>query len=172
MEPSYSRKEVNSLKYVIIGNSAAAVGAVEAIRKNDREGRIVIISCEKHHTYSRPLISYLLLGKTDENRMKYRGDSFYSDNKCEFLPGTTVQKIDPENRRVLLDDGRYESYDKLLVATGSSPFIPPVKGLEKVKNKFTFTTLDDALKLDSVLEEGTRVLILGAGLIEIGRAHV
>ena len=153
------------MKYVIIGNSAAAVGAVEAIRKNDREGRIVIISCEKHHTYSRPLISYLLLGKTDENRMKYRGDSFYSDNKCEFLPGTTVQKIDPENRRVLLDDGRYESYDKLLVATGSSPFIPPVKGLEKVKNKFTFTTLDDALKLDSVLEEGTRVLILGAGLI-------
>ena len=153
------------MKYVIIGNSAAAVGAVEAIRKNDTEGKIVIISSESHHTYSRPLISYLLSGKTDENRMKYRGDSFYSDNKCEFLPGTTVQKIDPENRRVLLDDGRYESYDKLLVATGSSPFIPPVKGLEKVKNKFTFTTLDDALKLDSVLEEGTRVLILGAGLI-------
>jgi len=156
---------VNNLKYVIIGNSAAAVGAVEAIRKNDREGRIVIISNESHHTYSRPLISYLLLGKTDEKRMRYRGDSFYSDNNCEFLPGKTVLKIDPEEKTVLLDDGRYESYDKLLVATGSIPFIPPVKGLEKVKNKFTFTTLDDARKLDSVLEEGLRVLILGAGLI-------
>jgi len=156
---------VNNLKYVIIGNSAAAVGAVEAIRKNDREDRIVIISNESHHTYSRPLISYLLLGKTDEKRMRYRGDSFYSDNNCEFLPGKTVLKIDPEEKTVLLDDGRYESYDKLLVATGSIPFIPPVKGLEKVKNKFTFTTLDDARKLDSVLEEGLRVLILGAGLI-------
>ena len=156
---------MNNLKYVIIGNSAAAVGAVEAIRKNDREGRIVIISNESHHTYSRPLISYLLLGKTDEKRMRYRGDSFYSDNNCEFLPGKTVLKIDPEEKTVLLDDGRYESYDKLLVATGSIPFIPPVKGLEKVKNKFTFTTLDDARKLDSVLEEGLRVLILGAGLI-------
>jgi len=156
---------VNSLKYVIIGNSAAAVGAVEAIRKNDSEGRIVIISSETHHTYSRPLISYLLLGKTDENRMKYRGDSFYSDNKCEFLPGKTVQRIDPEKKQVLLDDGSCESYDKLLIATGSTPFIPPVKGLEKVRNKFTFTTLDDARKLDSALIEGSRILILGAGLI-------
>ena len=153
------------MKYVIIGNSAAAVGAVEAIRKNDRSGRIVIISNESHHTYSRPLISYLLLGKTDENRMKYREDSFYSDNKCEFLPGITVQKIEPGEKRIMLDDGRYESYDKLLIATGSSPFIPPVKGLEKVKRKFTFTTLDDARKLDSVLKEGQNVLILGAGLI-------
>jgi len=153
------------LKYVIIGNSAAAVGAVEAIRKNDREGSIVIISNESHHTYSRPLISYLLLGKTDEKRMKYRGDSFYSDNNCEFMHSTTATRIDPKEKRVILDDGRYVSYDRLLVATGSSPFVPPVKGLEKVKNKFTFTTLDDARKLDSVLEEGMKVLILGAGLI-------
>jgi len=153
------------MKYVIIGNSAAAVGAVEAIRKNDREGSIVIISSESHHTYSRPLISYLLLGKTDENRMKYRGDSFYSDNNCEFLPGRTATKIDPEKKMVMLNDGSYVSYDKLLIATGSSPFIPPVKGLDKVRNKFTFTTLDDARKLESVLEEGMMVLILGAGLI-------
>jgi len=67
---------VNSLKYVIIGNSAAAIGAVEAIRKNDKEGRIVIISNENYHTYSRPLISYLLMGKTTEEKMKYRDDIF------------------------------------------------------------------------------------------------
>lgn len=156
---------MNSLKYVIIGNSAAAVGAVEAIRKNDREGRIVIISNESHHTYSRPLISYLLMGKTVENKMKYRGDSFYSDNKCELLLNKTAVKIDADNKRVVLDDGRFESFDKLLVATGSSPFVPPMKGLEKVKNKFTFTTLDDARKLDGVLKENSKVLIVGAGLI-------
>lgn len=159
------RKEVNSLKYVIIGNSAAAVGAVEAIRKNDKESRILIISNEKYHTYSRPLISYLLMGKTDEVKMKYRNDSFYSENKCELMLNKTAHRIDIDTKQVVLDDGRCESYDKLLIAAGSSPFIPPIKGLEKVKNKFTFTTLDDAKQLDGVIKENTKVLIIGAGLI-------
>ncbi len=165
----FLRKEVNSLKYVIIGNSAAAVGAVEAIRRargqNDTDGRIIIISNENYHTYSRPLISYLLMGKTTEEKMKYRKDSFYSDNNCELMLNKTVKRIDINQKQVEFDDGGYESYDKLLIATGSSPFIPPMKGLEKVKNKFTFTTLDDAKRLDSVLVENTKVLIIGAGLI-------
>ena len=57
------------MEYVIIGNSAAAVGAVEGIRSTDKKGGITIVSSEKHHTYSRPLISYLLQGKTDRERM-------------------------------------------------------------------------------------------------------
>ena len=161
----YSRKEVNSLKYVIIGNSAAAIGAVEAIRKNDKKGRLVIISNESHHTYSRPLISYLLMGKTDEEKMKYRDNNFYNENGCELMLGKTVTRIDPEQKRVLLDDGGYESYDKLLAATGSSPVVPPIKGLDSVKNKFTFTTLNDARQLELVLKDNSRVLIAGAGLI-------
>lgn len=156
---------MNSLKYVIIGNSAAAVGAVEAIRKNDKTGVIVIISNESYHTYSRPLISYLLMGKTNEEKMKYRNDNFYSDNQCELKLNKTALKIDADKKRVILDDNSFESYDKLLLATGSSPFIPPIKGLEKVKNKFTFTGLDDAKALESVLHEGSKVLIIGAGLI-------
>lgn len=161
----YSRKEVNSLKYVIIGNSAAAVGAVEAIRKNDKKGRLVIISNESHHTYSRPLISYLLMGRTDEEKMKYRDNNFYNEKGCELMLGKTVTRIDPEQKRVLLDDGGYESYDKLLAATGSSPVVPPIKGLDSVRNKFTFTTLNDARQLELVLKENSRVLIAGAGLI-------
>jgi len=153
------------LKYVIIGNSTAAVGAVEAIRRNDRNGRIVIIGSEKYHVYSRPLISYLLLGKTDEERMKYRGDDFYSTHQCELKLGRTAQKIDVEQKCVILDNGETESYDRLLLATGSSPVVPPIPGLDKVEKKFTFTTLDDARALEEALFEGARVLILGAGLI-------
>lgn len=156
---------MNSLKYVIIGNSAAAVGAVEAIRKNDTAGKIVIISNENHHTYSRPLISYLLLGKTTEEKMKYRGKNFYSDNQCELKLNKTVQSINIRQKQVIMDGGDYESYDKLLIATGSSPFIPPIRGIDTVKNKFTFSTLDDAKALDSVLDGNSRVLIVGAGLI-------
>ena len=63
-------------KYVIIGNSTAAIGCVEGIRSKDKDGAIVLIASENHHTYARPLISYLLQGKTDEERMKYRPDSF------------------------------------------------------------------------------------------------
>jgi len=153
------------MQYVIVGNSTAAVGAVEAIRKNDQSGRIVIISSEKYHVYSRPLISYLLMGKTDEDGMKYRNDNFYRDNQCELLLNKTVIKIDPEKKRVMLDDGTYVSYDKLLLCTGSSPFMPPVPGLDEVKNKFTFTSLDDAKALNNALKKNMKVLIIGAGLI-------
>jgi len=156
---------VNSLKYVIIGNSAASIGAVEAIRKNDKTGRIVIVSNEKYHTYSRPLISYLLMGKTDEEKMKYRSDSFYTDNQCELKLNKTAVRIDKEKKQVFFDDGGYESYDKLLISTGSSPIIPPVPGLDRVRNKFTFASLDDARRLNNALSENSRVLIIGAGLI-------
>lgn len=75
------------MNYVIIGNSAAAVGCVEGIRQIDKKGKITIISDEPYHTYSRPLISYLLLGKTDSERMKYRDGNFYKENGVTALLG-------------------------------------------------------------------------------------
>ncbi len=153
------------MNYVIIGNSAAAVGCVEGIRSIDREGSVTMITDEPYHTYSRPLISYLLCGKTDEERMKYRPDSFYADNGVTLLAGKRAEKIDPATKTVLLDDGSVVSYDKLLIATGSRPFVPPIKGLNQVKNAFTFMTLDSAKTLERTLGPDKRVLILGAGLI-------
>lgn len=152
-------------KYVIIGNSAAAVGAVEAVRRNDKEGGIAIISNERYHVYSRPLISYLLMGKTDENKMKYRDENFYSRHQCELRLCKTAAKIDPDKKLVMLDDGSDVGYDKLLISTGSSPLIPPMPGLDTVRHRFAFTTLDDAKAIDNVIEENTKVLIIGAGLI-------
>ena len=70
------------MSYVIIGNSTAAVGAVEGIRKHDVETKITIISDEPHHTYSRPLISYYLGGKVSEENMKYRNLDFYEKNNA------------------------------------------------------------------------------------------
>ena len=153
------------MKYVIIGNSAAAVGCIEGIRQEDRTGPITVVTDEPYHTYSRPLISYLLLGKTDEERMKYRPDGFYEENGVTLLAGKRAEKIDPESKTVLLDDGQALSYDKLLVAAGSRPFVPPIKGLDGVENAFTFMTLDSAKALEKALGPDKRVLILGAGLI-------
>ena len=153
------------MNYVIIGNSAAAVGCIEGIRQADKAGSITVVTDEPHHTYSRPLISYLLLGKTDEERMKYRPDGFYEENGVTLLAGRRAETVDPEKKTVSLDDGQILSYDKLLVAAGSRPFVPPIKGLDGVENAFTFMTLDSAKALEKALGKEKRVLILGAGLI-------
>lgn len=152
-------------KYVIIGNSTAAIGCVEGIRSVDQDGEIVLVASEKHHTYSRPLISYLLEGKTDEERMKYRPDSFYADNRVTAKLGVKATKIDAEKKAVALENGESIPYEQLLVATGSTPFIPPMEGLETVEKQFTFMSLDDAKALESALTPESRVLIIGAGLI-------
>lgn len=151
--------------YVIVGNSAAAIGCVEGIRQVDTKGSILIVSDEPHHTYSRPLISYLLWGKTDRQRMKYRPDSFYEDNKVDTLFGVKATALHPEEHTLELDNGETVTYGKLLLATGSRPFIPPMEGLDKVEKKFTFMTLNDALALEEAITPDSKVLIVGAGLI-------
>lgn len=156
-------------KYVIIGNSAAAIGTVQGIREVDKDGSITIISDEKHHTYSRPLISYWLEGKVEDKNMYYREKDFYKKNNVETKLGKRVTKIN--NSSVVLDDGEELQYDKLMVATGSKPFVPPMEGLDKVKNKFTFMTWDSVKEIKKKVKKDTKVLIIGAGLIGLKAAE-
>ena len=151
--------------YVIIGNGTAAASCIEGIRSVDKETPITVVSEEKRPVYCRPLISYYLEGKTDLQRIQYRPDDFYEKNGCTVLYGAKAVRLDHEAKEVALDDGRVLAYEKLCVAAGSSPFVPPMEGLDLVKNKQTFLTLDDALALEQRLTEDSRVLIVGAGLI-------
>ena len=151
--------------YVIIGNGVAATGCIEGIRSVDKKTKITVISAENRAVYCRPLISYYLEGKTDLEKMKYRPDDFYEKNNCEVLYGKKVTEISSENKYVVIDDGSKIEYDKVCVATGSSPFVPPFEGLDSVKNKFSFMTVDDTLALENAINKKSRVLIVGAGLI-------
>ena len=151
-------------KYCIIGNSAAAVGAVEAIRENDQKNKITIISKEPHHVYSRPLISYLLAGKIIDENMYYRDLDFYDKNNVEFV-NKTVTTIDTEKKAVIFEDGTME-YDKLLISTGGSPFVPPTEGMEK-EGVFTFTTWDDAKEISERLQNVKKAVVIGGGMIGI-----
>lgn len=151
--------------YVIIGNGTAAVGCIEGIRTVDKESPITVVSGENRHVYCRPLISYYLEGMTDIEKMKYRKDSFYSDNNCEVLYGKHAVSVDKDKKTVQLDDGEVLNYDELCVAAGSRSFVPPFEGLDTVEKKFNFMTLDDALALESAVEPDSKVLIVGAGLI-------
>ncbi|QAT48437.1 NAD(P)/FAD-dependent oxidoreductase [Caproiciproducens sp. NJN-50] len=153
------------MKYVIIGNSTAAVGCVEGIRSVDQEGPITVISDEPYPAYSRPLISYLLQGSTTEEKMRTRPADFYEKNGVTLLSGKKAVRIDDARKTVGLESGESLPYDRLLIAAGSRPFIPPMAGLDRVEKKFTFMKLDDAKALEAALTPESRVLIVGAGLI-------
>lgn len=158
------------MNYVIIGNSAAAVGTISGIREIDSTGKITVISDEKYHTYSRPLISYWLEGKVSDKNIYYRPADYYEKNGVETILGKKVMKIDAEKKCVVLEDGLSVPYDKLMVATGSKPFVPPMSGLERT-NYHTFMSYDSVKAIRSELREGMKVLIIGAGLIGLKAAE-
>ncbi len=152
------------MKYVIIGHSAAAIGCIEGIRAYDTTGEILVLSDEAYATYSRPLISYLLQGKTDREKMRYRDDAFFETNGVTVRLSCRVQRIDAVNKQLTIDKGEQVPYDKLLVATGSRPFVVPIQGIQDVPYH-TFMTLEDAQGIEAAIQPTSRVLIVGAGLI-------
>ena len=142
------------------------MGCIEGIRMHDKQGEIVVISSEKYHVYGRPLISYLLCGKTDSLAHGTTAQRIFTKNRAfTAMLGRTAIKLDAQKKSVTLDNGSEVGYDKLLIATGSRPFVPPFEGLDTVEKKFSFMTLDDALALQDALFEGAKALIIGAGLI-------
>ncbi|PKM83408.1 MAG: NAD(P)/FAD-dependent oxidoreductase [Firmicutes bacterium HGW-Firmicutes-14] len=153
------------MDYVIIGNSAAAIGSVEGIRQIDREGRITLISDEPYHTYSRPLISYWLAGKVTEDKMTYRDKNFYEVNNITPILGVKAEALDLKGKTVKLASGEAVPYDKLMIATGGKPVIPPMEGLDK-KGIFSFLKYDDVREIKEAVSGGKKkAVIIGAGLI-------
>jgi len=150
--------------YVIIGNSAGGIGACEAIREVDRDGFISIISDEPYPAYSRPLISEFLAGERTLEGMLYRPPEFYQQNAVQAMLGRKVAGIDFPGTRLLLDGGESLPWGKLLLATGGTPIVPAIAGKEK-EGVFTFTTLDDARRMEPYLEGKPRVVVIGGGLI-------
>ena len=152
------------MRYVIIGGSAAAIGCIEGVRSVDKTGEIILITRETEWNYSRPLISYLLEGKTTRDKMWCRPDSFFTRNGVTVKAGVLATTLDAGDRTVRLSTGERLAYDRLLAVTGSRPFVPPIPGLETVERTFCFQTLSDASALAEALRPESRVLILGAGL--------
>lgn len=149
--------------YVIIGGGIASLGCIDGIRSKDSEGKITLICGENAAPYARPLISYYLENKTDFEKMAYRSPEFYENNNVCIKYGVMAEKID--EGEVVCDNGEHIPYDELLAAMGSSPFVPPIKGLETVEKQFTFMTEEDALSIEEAVCKDSRVLIVGAGLI-------
>jgi NAD(P)H-nitrite reductase large subunit len=155
-------------KYVIVGASAAGIGAVEAIREVDPVGTITVISEEPCPQYSRPMISDFVSGKADFHKMKCRTDDFWKENNVEALTSKKATALNLDEKTVQLEGGEKVAYEKLLLATGGKPFVPKMEGSDK-DGVFTFTTFKDAellaAKIDSI--NAKAAVVIGAGLIGI-----
>ncbi len=159
----------DKIRYLIIGNSAGGIGAAEAIRELDRNGKITIISDEPYPAYSRPLISEHLFEGRPLERMLYRPADFYEKNSIQTIFGEKVSEIDFSGHGLKLKSGKKLEWQKLLLATGGSPIVPKMKGGD-AKGVFTFTKLDDAKAIDKFLNKRkgeTRALVIGGGLIGV-----
>ncbi|MBC7228826.1 MAG: NAD(P)/FAD-dependent oxidoreductase [Actinobacteria bacterium] len=156
--------------YAIVGNSAAAINACEAIRGVDREGSIILFGEEKYRCYSRPLISYLVAGQIESRGMYYRPSGFYRSMGVEFRKGTRVEEVHAARKTLTTDGKEKVKWRRLLLATGFKPFIPPVPGLEEI-DYLTFVSWDDARRMLARTARPARVLIVGAGLIGMKAAE-
>ncbi len=155
-------------KYVIVGASAAGIAAVGAIRKVDPDGAIMAITEEACSDYSRPMISDLVSGKTDLQKMKCKTEEFWRENNAEIRLGKKVVSLNLAEKTVNLEDGEKVVYEKLLLATGGKPFIPKMEGQEK-DCVFTFTNIAEAQRLAKKIDDiqAKSAVVIGAGLIGI-----
>lgn len=152
------------MKHLILGNGPAGVVAAETLRRARPRDEIVMVGSENEPSYSRMAIPYLLEGNIDESGtwLRKTPDHFEKLN-VRLLAGRAVA-LDVHKRSVLFADGHFESYDRLLVATGSHPVRPPIPGVDLPEVQ-TCWTLEDARAIASHAKPGARVLQLGAGFI-------
>lgn len=154
-----------SSTFAIVGGGLAGAKAAEALRDKDFDGHIVLFAAEEHLPYERPPLSKdFLLGKKQFGEFTAASSAWYRDHHVELQLGTEVSALDPDGHTVSLPDGTTVGYDKLVLATGSTPRRPPIPGAD-AEGVHYLRTIDDAQALNSVLAEGASLAIVGAGWI-------
>jgi len=160
------KKKVIRTEYLIVGNSAGGIGAVEAIREIDKRNSITIVSDEPYQAYSRPLISKYLADERNVDQMLFRPADFYSRNGIDSLLDRKVEHLNLQRRTARLASGEQITWKKLLLATGGVPIVPKMKGGNK-DGVFTFLTIKDAIAIDEFIKDGFQAVVIGGGLIGI-----
>jgi nitrite reductase (NADH) large subunit len=157
--------------YVILGNGVAGTTAAENIRTLDKEGNIIILTEEDLPFYYRIRISEYIAGELQEEALKAKKEAWYQDQKIDLMLNSRVIGGDPVKRVVKTEDNQELPYDRLLLATGSHSFIPPIKGSEK-KGVFALRSIRDAREISAWAKKADDVVLIGGGLLglEAGNA--
>jgi NAD(P)H-nitrite reductase large subunit len=152
------------MRYVIVGGSAAAVSAVEAIRSVDETSTIALFSDEETPLFSRVLLPYYIAEELPKSLLNFRPLDFFELNHVNPHLGVRVNEIRRDSKTVLTEDGQVYEFDKLLLATGGKAIIPPVPGVEK-EGIFPLKTMEQAERVYNY--NGTKAVVIGAGSIGV-----
>jgi nitrite reductase (NADH) large subunit len=157
-------------RLVVVGNGMAAGRGVETLIE-EAPGRyaVTIFGAEPRVNYDRIMLSPVLAGEKRYEDILIHDDAWYERNGVTLLRGKRVVHVDREGRRVVAADGTTAFYDKLLIATGSDPFIVPVPGKD-LPGVITFRDLDDVEKMLAVARDGGRAVVIGGGLLGLEAA--
>lgn len=157
--------------YLIVGNGVAGTTAAEYIRKHDKDGSIVIITDEGLPFYYRIRLNEVISGDVAEQNLIAKKEQWYKEQGINLRLDTRVQKADPVNKVLMTEDNQSLSYDRLLIATGSHSFIPPIRGADK-KGVFALRSVQDARDIAAWAKGIEDVVLIGGGLLglEAGKA--
>ncbi|HZT33009.1 MAG TPA: nitrite reductase large subunit NirB [Bryobacteraceae bacterium] len=155
---------------IVVGNGMAGVACVEQILKHAPKFHITIFGEETHVNYNRILLSSVLAGEKEADEIALNSLEWYQKHGITLRLGVRIVDVDPVLKTVTGDDGSVTSFDKLLLATGSTPFVPPIDGVEK-EGVYTFRNLDDARALVEQAQPGRKAAVIGGGLLGLEAAR-
>lgn len=157
-------------RLVVVGNGMAGVACVDEILKHGPKFEITIFGDETQVNYNRILLSSVLAGEKEEDDITLNGLDWYEQRGIGLRLGVRIIGVDARAKTVLGDDGNVTAFDKLLLATGSAPFMPLIEGIGK-QGVFTFRTLDDTRKLIEIARSGRKAVVIGGGLLGLEAAR-
>ena len=154
------------MRYVVIGASAAGISGAKTLRELDKNAEIVLISKDEN-VYSRCILHHYISSHRDVDALNFTGKEFFEENNITWMKGLEVKALNDKEQTLQLSNGETLSYDKLLVCSGASAFIPPVPGLREGNNVVGLRNLDDAILIKEQAKKVKNVVVLGAGLVGI-----
>jgi nitrite reductase (NADH) large subunit len=161
---------VDKASYVIIGGSAAGMAAAQAIREKDPNGIITVLSEEPDMPYFRPLIPYMVTGKKSAGDMQLSGNGPYKGSDIDIHTHSRVDSVNAAEKTVSVKGRENVSYDRLLLTTGSRPYLPPeIEGTD-ANGVFALRTLADARAMAERVRVTDHAVMLGGGLLNLKAA--
>ena len=158
-------------KLVVIGNGMAGIRTVEELLKIDEERYdITVFGAEPYGNYNRIMLSPVLAGDKTIDEIMLNDMQWYKDNNVTLHSGKEVTSIDRAGRKIIADDGTEESYDRLLIATGSDPFIIPVPGND-LEGVISFRDIKDVDAMMAASKEHKHAVVIGGGLLGLEAAN-
>jgi NAD(P)H-nitrite reductase large subunit len=166
-----------SERLVVIGGGMAAVRLVEELSARGYDGAVTVLADEDHAPYNRILLSAVLEGTHSPDALTLRSAQWFADRGVDLRLGARVLEVDREAGEVMLVDGERIGWDRLVLATGSIPTLPPIRGLVRLDGSLhpkvhAFRSLADCRRLDHAVSPGQRAVVVGGGLLglQVARA--